>query len=164
MSIFAICILLPIQMIIIIIMSLTPVSSSDEDIGGVPFIAIKLFCQIWSDEVYAWKRGVQLSVRRSKSEETLSNLLITIGGWDFWFTKVFSETTWNQLMNLKSGYLEGETAKWKVMQRKVIYGTISDRISGTISKIQVGTSKRSWRNVWCNQNHKCMLVVGTLKL
>ena len=31
-------------------------------------------------------------------------------------------------------------------------------------KILVGRSKRLWRNVWCNQIIKCMLVLGTLKL
>ena len=28
---------------------------------------------------------------------------------------------------------------------------ISDRMSGTIRRFLVGRSKRSWRNVWCNQ-------------
>ena len=48
-----------ITVIIIIIMSLTPVSSSNKDIGGVPSMQSS-YLQKRSEMGYAWKRGVSI--------------------------------------------------------------------------------------------------------
>ena len=105
--------------LIILIMSLTPVSSSYEDIGGVPsmqscYSAGMKRCGICMEE------RSPLWVRRSKSEETLCRLLITM------VEETFDIRSWvdhgRPVMNLKSGYVEGENSKWKVKQRKMICG------------------------------------------
>ena len=62
---------------IIIIMSLMPVSSSDEDIGGVPSMQSSYSAGMKRCGICMEERS-SLRVRRSKSEETLCRLLITI--------------------------------------------------------------------------------------
>ena len=106
--------------IIIIIMSLTPVSSSFEDIGGVPsmqscYSAGMKRCGICLEE------RSPLWVRRSKSEETFCRLLITMVEETFDIRRSWVDHG-RQIMNLKSGYVEGENSKWKVKQRKMICG------------------------------------------
>ena len=61
----------------IIIMSLTPVSSSDEDIGGVPSMQSSYSAGMKRCGICMVERS-PLWVRRSKSEETLCRLLITM--------------------------------------------------------------------------------------
>ena len=104
---------------IIIIMSLTPVSSSYEDIGGVPstqscYSAGMKRCWICMEE------RSPLWVRRSKSEETLHarRLLITMVEETFDIRRSWVDHG-RPVMNLKSGYVEGENSKWKVKQRKM---------------------------------------------
>ena len=106
--------------IIIIIMSLTPVSSSYEDIGGVPsmqscYSAGMKRCGMCMEE------RSPLWVRRSKSEETLCRLLITMVEETFDISRSWVDHG-RPVMNLKSGYVEGENSKWKVKQRKMICG------------------------------------------
>ena len=106
--------------IIIIIMSFTPVSSSHEDIGGVPsmqscYSAGMKRCGICMEE------RSPLWVRRSKSEETLCRLLITMVEETFDISRSWVDHG-RPVMNLKSGYVEGENSKWKVKQRKMICG------------------------------------------
>ena len=121
-----------------------------------------------------------LWVRRSKSEETLCRLLITMVEETFDIRRSWVDHE-RPVMNLKSGYVEGENCGrdfWykKVLSRprkagneseeRICWGRefqmegeakendlrpICDRISGTNKKILVGRFKRSWRNVWCNQ-------------
>ena len=110
----------PEGIIIIIIMSLTPVSSSYEDIGGVPsmqscYSAGMKRCGICMEE------RSPLWVRRSKSEETLCRLLITMVEETFDISRSWVDHG-RPVMNLKSGYVEGENSKWKVKQRKMICG------------------------------------------
>ena len=63
-----------------------------------------------------------LRVRRSKSEETLCRLLITMVEEIFDIKRSRVEDG-KQIMNLKSGYVEREIpSKWKVKQRKMICG------------------------------------------
>ena len=106
--------------IIIIIISLTLVSSSYEDIGGVPsmqscYSAGMKRCGICMEE------RNPLWVRRSKSEETLCRLLITMVEETFDISRSWVDHG-RPVMNLKSGYVEGENSKWKVKQRKMICG------------------------------------------
>ena len=67
---------LPYQ-VIIIIMSLTPVSSSYEDIGGVPSMQ-SCYSAGMKRCGYAWKRGVHCEYVGRNPEETLCRLLITM--------------------------------------------------------------------------------------
>ena len=64
--------------IIIIIMSLTPVSSSDEDIGGVPSMQSSYSAGMKRCWICMDKRSPIVSAYRSKSEEKLCRLLITM--------------------------------------------------------------------------------------
>ena len=60
-------------------MSLTPVLSTDEDIGGVYSMQSRYSAKIKRYGTCMEKRGVHcIEVRRSKSEETLFRLLITM--------------------------------------------------------------------------------------
>ena len=120
-NLFIIClIIIYLIIIIIIIMSLTPVSSSYEDIGGVPsmqscYSAGMKRCGICMEE------RSPLWVRRSKSEETLCRLLITMVEETFDIRRSWVDHG-RPVMNLKSGYVEGENSRWKVKQRKMICG------------------------------------------
>ena len=65
-----------------------PVSSSDEDIGGVPsmqssYSARMKRCGCMEERSPLW-------VRRSKSEETIEQSIDNYGGIDFWYKKVLS--------------------------------------------------------------------------
>ena len=98
-------------------MNLTPVSSSYEDIRGVPsmqscYSAGMKRCGICMEE------RSPLWVRRSKSEETLCRLLITMVEETFDIRRSWVDHG-RPVMNLKSGYVEGENSKWKVKQRKM---------------------------------------------
>ena len=108
-------------------MSLTPVLSSYEDIGGVPsmqscYSAGMKRCGICMEE------RSPLWVRRSKSEETLCRLLITMVEETF-------DIRWSwvdhgrPVMNLKSRYVEGENSKWKVKQRKNLGVALDNRLT-----------------------------------
>ena len=57
--------------------------------------------------------------RRSKSEETLCRLLITMMEETFDIRRSWVDHG-KPIMNLKSGNVEGEYSKWKVKQRKMI--------------------------------------------
>ena len=106
--------------IIIIIMSLTPVSSSDEDIGGVPSMQSSYSAGMKRCGICMEERS-PLWVRRSKSEETLCSLLITMVEETFDIRRSWVDHG-RPVMNLKSGYVEGENTKWTVKQRKMICG------------------------------------------
>ena len=60
-----------------IVMSLTPVSSSDKDIGGVPSMQSSYSAEMKQEGICTEERSV-LCKCRSKSEETLYRLLITV--------------------------------------------------------------------------------------
>ena len=106
--------------IIIIIVSLTPVSSSYEDIGAsLPCNHVIL--PEWSDVGYAWKRGVHSECVGRNLSETLCRLLITMVEETFDISRFWVDHG-RPVMNLKSGYVEGENSKWKVKQRKMICG------------------------------------------
>ena len=89
---------------------------------GHPFHAIKLFCRNESDVGYAWKRGVycECVLRRSKSEETLCRLLITMVEETFWYKKVLSRPRKADYESEEQNG-EGKNSKWKVKQRKMIF-------------------------------------------
>ena len=71
-----------------------------------------------SDVGYAWKSGVHFE---SKSKETLCRLLITMVEETFDIRRSCVDDG-KQIMNQKSGHIEGENFKWKVKQRKMICG------------------------------------------
>ena len=106
---------------VVIIMSLI-MSSSDEDIEGVPSMQSSYSAGMKRCGICMEERN-PLSVHRSKSEETLCRLLITIMEETFDIKRSWVDHR-KSIMNLKSGYVEGENSKWKAKQRKIIWGPI----------------------------------------
>ena len=103
----------------------------------------------WSYVVYAWKRGVNCECvgrnprRHCAGYQPINNY----DGRDFWYKKVLSRPrkadndSEEQICRGREFQMVGEAKENDLRP-------ISDRTSGTIL---VGRSKRSWRNVWCNQ-------------
>ena len=128
-------------------MSLTPVSSSYEDIWGVPSMHHVILPE-WAMWICMEERS-PLWVRRSKSEETLCRLLITMAEETFDIRRSWVDHG-RPVMNLEERICWGREFQMAGEAKEMICGPFWSDIRHN-KKILVGRSKRSWRNVWCNQ-------------
>ena len=121
-------------------MSLTPVLSTDEDIGGIPCMQSRYSAKIKRYEICMEEMGIRcIKVRRSKSEDALCRLLTTMMEETFDIKKSQVNLV-SQIMNLRNESAGGESSNRHVQQRKK---HDEENLGGAF--------QRARRNVRCNK-------------
>ena len=116
-------------------MSLTPVLSTDEDIGGVHSMQSRYSAEVKRYGICMEERGVHcIKVRRSKSEEILCRLLTTMVEETF-NIKSLELTAGKQIMNLRKENAGKRFPYGKYTAKEKDMRSIPDRISGTMRRI-----------------------------